>query len=49
MGPVLSRFFTALRDGRMEGVKTKNGKVLMPPTEYDPETGDDVGEAVEVV
>jgi uncharacterized OB-fold protein len=39
VGPVLGRFFTALRDGKLVGVKTKAGKVLAPPAEYDPETG----------
>jgi uncharacterized OB-fold protein len=40
LGPVLSRFFTGLRDRRLEGVRTKSGRVLVPPAEYDPETGD---------
>jgi uncharacterized OB-fold protein len=48
VGPVIGRFLTALRDGRIEGVRTKSGKVLVPPAEYDPETGDAVGEPVEV-
>ena len=48
LGPVLSRFFTALRDGRLTGVATADGRVLCPPTEYDPETGADVGDAVDV-
>ncbi len=48
LGPVLSRFFTALRDGRLEGVRTASGRVLFPPLEYDPDTGEDVGEPVEV-
>jgi uncharacterized protein len=48
LGPVLSRFFTALRDGRLEGVRTATGRVLFPPLEYDPETGHDVGDPVEV-
>ena len=39
LGPVLSRFMTGLRDGRIEGVRTASGRVLMPPCEYDPETG----------
>jgi hypothetical protein len=39
VGPVLGRFFTALRDGRLVGVKTRAGRVLAPPAEYDPETG----------
>jgi uncharacterized OB-fold protein len=40
LGPVLSRFFTGLRDKQLEGVKTAAGRVLVPPTEYDPENGD---------
>ena len=39
VGPVLGRFFTALRDGKLVGVATKQGRVLAPPAEYDPETG----------
>jgi uncharacterized OB-fold protein len=40
VGPVLGRFFTGLRDGRIEGVKTQAGRVLCPPMEHDPETGE---------
>ncbi len=40
LGPVLSRFFTGLRDRRIEGVKTAAGRVLVPPAEYDPDTGE---------
>lgn len=39
VGPVLSRFFTALRDRRLVGVETRGGRVLCPPAEADPETG----------
>ena len=39
VGPVLGRFFTELRDGKLVGVATKQGRVLVPPAEYDPETG----------
>jgi hypothetical protein len=39
VGPVLGRFFTALRDQKLVGVKTKSGRVLVPPSEYEPETG----------
>jgi len=48
LGPVLSRFLTSLREGRIEGVRTRSGRVLAPPSEYDPETGEEVGEFVEV-
>jgi uncharacterized OB-fold protein len=48
VGPVLGRFFTALRDGRIEGVRADGGKVVVPPTEYDPVSGRATGEAVPV-
>ncbi|GAA0215236.1 OB-fold nucleic acid binding domain-containing protein [Actinomadura nitritigenes] len=49
VGPVIGRFLSELRDGRMVGVRTAAGRVLVPPSEYDPETGEDVtGEFVEV-
>jgi uncharacterized OB-fold protein len=47
-GPVIGRFLGALRDGRLEGVRTARGKVLMPPLEYDPEDGSPTGEPVTV-
>ena len=40
LGSVLSRFFSGLRDRRIEGVRTKQGRVLVPPAEYDPLTGE---------
>jgi uncharacterized OB-fold protein len=48
LGPVLSRFFTGLRDRRIEGVRTESGRVLVPPSEYDPDTGDATTDFVEV-
>ena len=39
-GPVIGRFLTGLRDGKIEGIKTKAGRVIVPPVEYDPETGE---------
>ncbi|MET9340237.1 OB-fold domain-containing protein [Nonomuraea sp. NPDC003804] len=48
-GPVIGRFLTELRDGRLVGVRTGEGRTLVPPLEYDPATGDPVtGEWVEV-
>ena len=38
VGPVIGRFLTGLRDGRIEAVKLADGRVLVPPTEYDPTT-----------
>lgn len=43
LGPVLSRFFTALRDGQILGTRAAEGRVLVPPVEHDPETGDGLG------
>ena len=37
-GPVIGRFLTELRDGRLVGVRTAAGRVLVPPLEYDPAT-----------
>lgn len=48
LGPVLSRFFTELRDRRIVGSRTADGRVLVPPMEYDPETGDALSELVPV-
>lgn len=42
VGPVLGRFFTSLRDRRIEGVRTAAGRVLCPPLEHDPDTGEAV-------
>ncbi len=38
-GPVIGRFLEGLRDQVIEGVKTVDGRVLVPPREYD-ENGD---------
>ena len=52
VGPVIGAFLTALRDGRILGARSQGpdgaGTVVVPPTEYDPVTGRDVGELVEV-
>ena len=48
LGPVLSQFFTGLRDGQIMGAKTAAGLVLVPPSEYDPATGDAIVEVVPV-
>jgi uncharacterized protein len=42
VGPVVGRFLTGLRDGRIEGVRLGDGRVLVPPTEYDPTTSDPI-------
>jgi hypothetical protein len=39
VGPVLGRFFTGLRDGRIVAGRVSDGRRLVPPPEYDPATG----------
>ena len=42
VGPVIGRFLTGLRDGRIEAVRLTDGRVLVPPTEYDPTSSAEV-------
>ena len=46
-GPVIGRFLLGLRDRKIWGVRAADGRVLVPPREYD-ETGEATGEPVEV-
>jgi uncharacterized OB-fold protein len=48
VGPVIGAFLTGLRDGKILGVRGAGDAVIVPPTEYDPITGEDTGELVEV-
>jgi uncharacterized OB-fold protein len=48
LGPVIGRFFTSLRERLIEGIRTADGRVIVPPTEYDPETSEPLSEFVEV-
>lgn len=48
LGPVLGRFMTGLRAGRVLGSRTADGRVHVPPLEYDPVTHAGVSELVEV-
>ena len=47
-GPVIGAFLTGLRERIMLGIKRKDGTILVPPTEYDPETSESLTEMVEV-
>ena len=38
VGPVLGRFLTGLRDGRFVGARLSDGRVVVPPPEFDPVT-----------
>ena len=35
-GPVVGRFLSGLRDGRVVGGRTSSGEVVVPPLEFDP-------------
>ncbi|WP_237002614.1 Zn-ribbon domain-containing OB-fold protein [Gordonia liuliyuniae] len=48
LGPVLSQFALALRDGRIVGSRGSDGRVTVPPAEYDPTTGAATTDIVEV-
>jgi uncharacterized OB-fold protein len=48
LGKVLGAFFTGLRDKKILGVRRKDGRVLVPPKEYDPDTAESLSEMVEV-
>lgn len=48
LGPTMSRFFSALRERRIEGVRGSDGRVHCPPPEYDPVTSEPLGDFVDV-
>ncbi len=47
-GPVVGRFLTDLRDRTITGIKASDGRVIVPPMEYDPNTAEALSEFVEV-
>lgn len=48
VGPVIGRFLTGLRDGRISGIRSPSRGVICPPVEYDPETSESLSDFVEV-
>jgi uncharacterized OB-fold protein len=48
VGPVIGAFLTGLRQGRILGATGDDGRVVVPPAEYDPVTARPSGELVEV-
>ncbi|MFJ2593775.1 Zn-ribbon domain-containing OB-fold protein [Streptomyces erythrochromogenes] len=48
LGPVQSAFLTGLRESVVLGVKTSDGRVVVPPVEYDPVTSEEIRDLVEV-
>lgn len=48
LGPVQSAFLTGLREQVVLGVRTADGRTLVPPVEYDPVTADEIRDLVRV-
>jgi uncharacterized protein len=48
VGPVVGAFLTGLRDGKVVGTRGSGGRVIVPPTEYDPDTGESTSGIVDV-
>jgi uncharacterized OB-fold protein len=43
-GPVLERFLVGLRERRFLALRLASGRVLLPPSEHDPDTGEPAGD-----
>ena len=43
VGPVIGAFLGGLRDGKIVGIRTGDGRVICPPLEYDPDSGEGLG------
>lgn len=48
LGPVQSAFLTGLRERTVLGVRAGDGRVIVPPAEYDPVTAEEIRDLVEV-
>ncbi|MFE7271938.1 Zn-ribbon domain-containing OB-fold protein [Streptomyces sp. NPDC057623] len=48
LGPVQSAFLTGLRERVVLGIRTGDGRTLVPPVEYDPVTAEELRDLVEV-
>ena len=47
-GPVIGAFLTGLKAQRVLGIRDTEGRVVCPPVEYDPQTGEPLTEMVEI-
>ncbi len=47
-GPVVGRFLTGLRDRQIIGVRASDGRVIVPPMEFDPDTAEALDDFVQV-
>jgi uncharacterized OB-fold protein len=43
LGPVVGAFLMGLREQQLLGIRGKDGRVIVPPLEYDPESGEALG------
>ncbi|WP_063028925.1 MULTISPECIES: Zn-ribbon domain-containing OB-fold protein [Nocardia] len=48
VGPTIGRFLTGLREGRIVGVRGSDGRVIVPPAEFDPVTAQRLTDFVDV-
>lgn len=48
VGPTVGAFLSGLRDGRLLGIRGSGDRVLCPAVEFDPETGEETGDLVEL-
>ncbi|MFH8571931.1 Zn-ribbon domain-containing OB-fold protein [Streptomyces sp. NPDC017993] len=48
LGPVQSAFLTGLRERTVLGVRASDGRVIVPPAEYDPVTAEEIRDLIEV-
>lgn len=47
-GPIIGKFLAALRQRQLYGIRGSDGRVLFPPTEYDPASGADLDDYARV-
>ena len=47
-GPIIGAFLTGLREKVLVGSRAIDGRVIVPPAEFDPDSGEDLTELVEV-
>ena len=48
VGPVIGRFLGGLSERKILGIHAQDGRVLVPPVEYDPRTSEALSELIEV-
>ncbi|MGW4842240.1 Zn-ribbon domain-containing OB-fold protein [Nocardia brasiliensis] len=48
VGPTIGKFLTALRDRKIVGVRGTDGRVLVPPPEYDPVSAEPLTDFIDV-